>query len=410
MFCKAMAATKTVPIATKSLVSCLVANRSATSLTKSSRLLAIQTKCRQERSLTTLPMAKSEAYNENRTFGSARYGGRYTVTMLPGDGIGPEMMGHISKVFREVGAPIDFETVQLDPTTDNYDDLYNAISSVKRNGCAIKGNIESRMNQPHIKSRNVEMRNELDLFVNVLHCKSVEGIKTRHDDIDVVVVRQNTQGEYAMLEHENVPGVVESLKIVTERSTERLCKFAFDFARENGRKKVTLVHKANIMKLTDGLFLATGEKVAREYPDIEFNNMIVDNCCMQLVSNPWQFDVVVLTNLYGTIVSNLLCGLIGGPGLTSGKNLGPDYAMFEPGTRNTGSNLAGKNVANPTAMLRAGVDLLRHLDLGTHADIVEKGINKTLIVDEVRTSDLGGSHGTSDVVDGVLKYVKENVK
>ena len=131
---------------------------------------------------------------------------------------------------------------------------------------------------------------------------------------------------------------------------------------------------------------------------------------MQLVSNPWQFDVVVLTNLYGTIVSNLLCGLIGGPGLTSGKNLGPDYALFEPGTRNTGSTLVGKNIANPTAMLKAGVDLLRHLDLDTHADIVEKGINKTLIVDEVRTSDLGGSHGTSDVIDNVLKYVKENVK
>lgn len=340
----------------------------------------------------------------------SRYGGRYTVTMLPGDGIGPEMMGHVSNVFREVGAPIDFETVQLDPTTDNYDDLYNAISSVKRNGCAIKGNIESRMNQPHIKSRNVEMRNELDLFVNVLHCKSVEGIKTRHDDVDVVVVRQNTQGEYAMLEHENVPGVVESLKVITEESTARLCRFAFDYAKENGRKKVTIVHKANIMKLTDGLFLATGEKIAREYPDIEFTNMIVDNCCMQLVSNPWQFDVVVLTNLYGTIVSNLLCGLIGGPGLTSGKNLGPDYALFEPGTRNTGSTLVGKNIANPTAMLKAGVDLLRHLDLDTHADIVEKGINKTLIVDEVRTSDLGGSHGTSDVIDNVLKYVKENVK
>lgn len=162
------------------------------------------------------------------------------------------------------------------------------------------------------------------------------------------------------------------------------------------------------MKLTDGLFLATGQKVAKDYPDIEFNNIIVDNCCMQLVSNPWQFDVVVTTNLYGTIVSNLLCGLIGGPGLTSGRNLGPNYAIFEPGTRNTGSSLVGKNTANPTAMLKAGVDLLRHLELDNYADAVEKGINKTLIVDKILTSDLGGNHGTKDVADNVLQYVKEN--
>merc|ERR1712241_1284386 len=268
------------------------------------------------------------------------------------------------------GVPIDFETVKLDSTTDQYDDLHNAIQSVKRNGCGLKGNVEAKINRPDIKSRNVEMRNALDLFVNVIKCKSQQGIETRHKNIDIVCVRQNTEGEYAMLEHENVPGVVESLKVVTEKNTERLCRFALDYARENGRKKVTVVHKANIMKLTDGLFLATGEKVAREHPDIEFNNMIIDNCCMQLVSNPWQFDVVVLTNLYGTIVSNLLCGLIGGPGLTSGKNLGPKYAIFETGTRNTGSTMVGKNVANPTAMLRAGVDLLRHLDLQSHADIV----------------------------------------
>jgi len=405
-----MAASKTVPIATKSLVSCLIGNRSTSSLTKGTRFLASQRRCHQERSLSNVPLAKHDGDKEDKILGHARYGGRYTVTMLPGDGIGPEMTGYIREVFREVGAPIDFETVHLDPTTDNYDDLHNAITSVKRNGCAIKGNIESRINQPHIASRNVEMRNALDLFYNVVHCKSVEGIKTRHDNVDVVVVRQNTAGEYAMLEHENVPGVVESLKVVTEESTARLCRFAFDYARENGRKKVTVVHKANIMKLTDGLFLATGERVAREYPDIEFNQMIIDNCCMQLVSNPWQFDVVVLTNLYGTIVTNLLCGLIGGPGLTSGKNLGPKHAIFETGTRNTGSTMVGKNIANPTAMLRAGVDLLRHLDLESHADIIEKGINKTIIVDEIRTSDIGGSHGTSDVVNGVLKYVRENAK
>lgn len=174
----------------------------------------------------------------------AKYGGRHTVTMMPGDGIGPEMMGYVKEVFKVAAVPIDFETVLLDPSADKYDDLYNAISSVKRNGCAIKGNIETKINRPDIKSRNVEMRNELDLFVNVLHCKSQPGVKTRHDNIDIVAIRQNTEGEYAMLEHENVPGVIESLKIVTEPSTERLCRYAFEYAKQHGRKKVTLVHKA----------------------------------------------------------------------------------------------------------------------------------------------------------------------
>merc|ERR1740119_37661 len=192
------------------------------------------------------------------------------------------MMGYLKEVFRYAGAPVDFETVLLDPSTDNYDDMYNAIASVKRNGCGIQGNIETKMNRPDIKSRNVEMRNELDLFLNIIECKSQPGVKTRHEDIDIVLMRQNTEGEYAMLEHENVPGVVESLKIVTEPHCERLCRYAFDWARENGRKRVTLIHKANIMKVTDGLFLEVARRVAMDYPDLVMNDMIIDNCCMQL--------------------------------------------------------------------------------------------------------------------------------
>jgi len=331
------------------------------------------------------------------------------VTMMPGDGIGPEMMGYVKEIFHLIDAPVDFEEVKLDPTSDNYDDLANAISSVKRNGVAIKANIETRLNQSGLKSRNVEMRNELDLFVNVLHCKSITGIETRHKNIDIVVCRQNTEGEYAMLEHENVPGVVESLKIVTEANTERLCRYAFDYARQNGRKKVTIVHKANIMKLTDGLFLATGQKVAKDYPDIECNHMIIDNCCMQLVSNPWQFDVMVLTNLYGTIVSNLVCGLIGGPGVTAGRNYGPEYAIFEPGTRNTGTGLVGKNVANPSAMLKASVDLLKYLKLKQHAALIEKAVAKTLSMDRVHTKDLGGQATSTDVIENVISHIKRQL-
>jgi len=340
----------------------------------------------------------------------AKYGGRHTVTMLPGDGIGPEMMGYVKEVFRYAGAPVDFETVQLDPTTDDYHDLVNAISSVKRNGCAIKGNIETKLNRPDIKSRNVEMRNELDLFVNRVHCKSHPGVRTRHEDIDIVLMRQNTEGEYAMLEHENVPGVVESLKIVTEPHCERLCRYAFDWARENGRKRVTLIHKANIMKVTDGLFLEVSTRVAKDYPDIEHQQMIIDNCCMQLVSNPWQFDVMVLTNLYGTIVSNLVCGLIGGPGVISGSNIGPRYAIFEPATRNTGSKLIGKNRANPCAMLNAGADLLNHLGLKYHSDLIKTAVDNTVNVDLVHTEDLGGSATSMDVVQNVINHVKNAAK
>jgi len=340
---------------------------------------------------------------------SARYGGRHTVTMMPGEGIGPEMMEYVKDIYKAAGVPVDFEMVFLDPTTDNYDDLYNAISSVRRNGCGIKGNIETKLTRPDIKSRNVEMRNELDLFVNVLHCQSRKGVKTRHDNIDVVIVRQNTEGEYAMLEHENVPGVVESLKIVTAENTRRLVNYAFQYALANERKKVTLVHKANIMKLTDGLFLQVATEVAKDYPQIEFNNMIVDNCCMQLVSNPWQFDVMVLTNLQGTIVSNLVCGLIGGPGLTAGANYGPKYALFEPGTRNTGTKLANQNVANPIAMLNASVELLKHIEMKQHANIIEKAIDATVNVEKIHTEDLGGNATTTEVVESVLANIKKMI-
>merc|ERR1719168_5510 len=251
------------------------------------------------------------------------------------------------------------------------------------------------------------MRNQLDLFVNIVHGRSLPGVTTRHEDIDIVMMRQNTEGEYAMMEHENVPGVVESLKIMTDQHAERLCRFSYEWARANGRKKVTLIHKANIMKVTDGLFLEVCRRVAKDYPDITTNDMIIDNCCMQLVSNPWQFDVMILTNLYGTIVSNLVCGLIGGPGVISGTNLGPRYAIFEPATRNTGTRIAGQNVANPCAMLNAGGDLLNHLGYKYHAELVKSAVHSTINVDKIHTADLGGSATTLDVVQNVMNRIKD---
>ena len=192
---------------------------------------------------------------------------------------------------------MDFEVLDIDPNSESNDDLDNAITSIKRNGVAIKGNIETKSEQVGIISRNVALRNELGLYVSVLHCKSYPGVRCHHKNVDLVVVRQNTEGEYAMLEHESVPGVVESLKIITVEASERLARFAFNFARINGRKKVTTIHKANIMKLSDGCFLDVSRRIAKEFPDIEHNDMIIDNTCMQLVARPNQFDVLLTTNL-----------------------------------------------------------------------------------------------------------------
>jgi isocitrate dehydrogenase (NAD+) len=231
-------------------------------------------------------------------------------------------------------------------------------------------------------------------------------VKTRHEDIDIVLMRQNTEGEYAMMEHESVPGVVESLKIMTDEHAERLCRYSFEWARANGRKKVTLIHKANIMKVTDGLLLEVSYRVAKDFPDIKHEQMIIDNCCMQLVSNPWQFDVMILTNLYGTIVANLVCGLTGGAGLTAGANIGPRYAIFEPATRNTGTSLAGTNRANPAAMLNASADMLAHLGLEYHSGLVSDAVDQTINVDQVHTEDLGGRATSMDFVQNVIDHIK----
>jgi isocitrate dehydrogenase (NAD+) len=341
----------------------------------------------------------------------AQYGGRHHVTMLPGSGIGPELMNYVREIFRIAGVPVDFEIINIDAQHDSHDDedLETAITSIKRNGVCIKGNIETKSEMSGVTSRNVAIRNELDLYVSVLECKSYPHVHGRYSDIDLVIIRQNTEGEYAMLEHESVRGVIESMKVVTRDNSERVARYAFEYAKNHNRKKVTTIHKANIMKLSDGLFLETSNRIAKDYPEIEHNNMIIDNCCMQLVSNPHQFDVMNMTNLYGSIVSNVVCGLMGGAGLLSGKNYGDHYAVFEPGTRNTGTSIAGKNIANPTAMLNASVDMLRHLGHTSYADVIAEAIYKTLSVDKIHTPDLGGTATSTDIVQNIIKYLQANV-
>ncbi|XP_044740887.1 isocitrate dehydrogenase [NAD] subunit gamma, mitochondrial [Chrysoperla carnea] len=334
----------------------------------------------------------------------AQYGGRHAVTMLPGAGIGPELMQHVADIFKFAGCPIDFEVIQVDKHSPD-EEMEYATTSIKRNGVAIKGNIETGKRTLGTISRNVALRNELDLYVNVLHCKSVPALTARQKNIDIVIIRQNTEGEYAMLEHESAHGIVESMKVVTASNSERVARYAFDYARKNGRKTITTIHKANIMKLSDGLFLETSRRIAKEYPDINHNDMIIDNCCMQLVSKPEQFDVMMMTNLYGTIVSNVICGLVGGAGLLSGRNYGDHYAVFEPGTRNTGTAIAGKNIANPIAMLNASVDMLEHLGHKQHAGILRRAIDKTISIDRIHTPDLGGTYTSTDVVQSIINNI-----
>ncbi|XP_078597089.1 isocitrate dehydrogenase [NAD] subunit gamma, mitochondrial-like isoform X3 [Branchiostoma floridae x Branchiostoma japonicum] len=336
---------------------------------------------------------------------SSKYGGRYTVTMIPGDGIGPELMAHVKDVFRYAGVPVDFEEVQI--TSQEGDDvaIENAITAIKRNGVALKGNF-FHPPMPELLSRNMTIRVRLDLFANVLRCKTFPGLPSRHGDIDIVIIRENTEGEYTSLEHENVPGVVESYKIITAKNSERIARYAFEYAQRHGRKKVTAVHKANIMKMGDGLFLECCKKMSEEFPNIEYESMIIDNCSMQMVSRPQQFDVMVMPNLYGNIISNIGAGLVGGPGLVPGENIGQEYAVFETATRNTGKSIAGQNVANPTAMLLASALMLEHLGLDKYASLIENAVYKALADNKIRTPDLGGQHSTVDMVQTVVKEVE----
>ncbi|KAK7013172.1 Isocitrate dehydrogenase [NAD] subunit gamma 1, mitochondrial [Halocaridina rubra] len=353
-------------------------------------------------------LSQKRSFTAAKPFPVAQYGGRFTVTMLPGDGIGPELMGYVKNIFRYAGVPVDFEEIQIHKESSE-EEFRNALICIRRNGVALKGSIESKYgdNTSEI-SRNAALRVELDLFANVLHCKSYPAVRSRYSDVDIIIVRQNTEGEYSMLEHENVKGVIESLKIITRKESERLARYAFDYAVKYGRTRVTSVHKANIMKLSDGLFLETCRNVSKDYPEIEFNNMIVDNACMQLVAKPQQFDVIVLPNLYGNVVSNIVCGLVGGAGILSGRNYGDHFAVFEPGTRNTGTTMAGRNIANPIAMLNASCDMLEHLNLSYHANLIRDAINKTLNVDMIHTVDLGGQATSLDVIQNIIKIIQAN--
>lgn len=331
---------------------------------------------------------------------------RKTVTMIPGDGVGPELMTSVRDVLSAAGAPVDFEVITASEVqTGHTADVSTVVESCRRNKVCLKGIISSPLYSEGgiLQTLNMRIRRQLDLFANVVKIKSIEGVNTRHKDVDIVIIRESTEGEYSALEHESVPGVVESLKIITRQNSMRIAKFAFEFAMKNNRKKVTAVHKANIMKLSDGLFLECCSQVAKLYPSIQFEGMIIDNCCMQLVSNPHQFDVMVMPNLYGNIVDNLGAGLVGGAGVVPGESHSLDVAVFEPGARHAFAESAGKNQANPTAVLLCAANMLEHLGLEKHCNQIRNAVEKTIKSGKVRTPDIGGYGTRTDFTVNVIK-------
>jgi isocitrate dehydrogenase (NAD+) len=326
-----------------------------------------------------------------------------TVTVINGDGIGPEVMAATLRVLQALEVPLDFEHRDAGAECiakfgTNLPD--STVESVLRHGVALKGPTGTVVGGG-MASANVGLRKRLDLSAALRPVKSVPGVKTRYEGVDLVVVRENTESLYAGLEHIIVPGVVESLKIITEKASTRIARFAFEHARKNGRKKVTAVHKANIMKLSDGLFLDCARKVGREYPEIPYEEVIVDNMCMQLVKDPSRYDVLVMENLYGDILSDLCAGLVGGLGLVPGANFGERTAVFEA-VHGTAPDIAGKGLANPTALMMSAVMMLDHLELQDAARRFEGALAKVHAEGTARTGDLGGSANTRDFTDAVI--------
>ena len=329
---------------------------------------------------------------------------KHTVTLIPGDGIGPEIIAATVRIIEATGVEFAWETHIIGAQAlEKYGMTLpeDTIESIKRNKVALKGPQMTPIGKG-FTSVNVGLRKALDLYANVRPVKNLPNVPSRYTGVDLVIVRENTEGLYSGLEHTVIPGVVESLKIVTEKASLRIAKYAFEYARLHGRKKVSCVHKANIMKLSDGLFLECFEKVAKDYPEIEADNKIVDNCCMQLVMRPEQFDILVLENLYGDIVSDLCAGLIGGLGMAPGANIGLQGAVFEA-VHGSAPDIAGQGIANPTAILMSAIMMLRHLGEMDAAARTEKAMLDVFAEGKSLTRDLGGTAKTNEFARAIVE-------
>jgi isocitrate dehydrogenase (NAD+) len=332
-----------------------------------------------------------------------------TVTLIPGDGIGPEVAAATVRVLDAAGADFQWESqvaggeaVAISGTPLPQE----VLDSIKRNRVALKGPVTTPVGKG-FKSINVQLRQELELYANLRPARTLEGIPSRFENVDLIIVRENTEDLYAGLEHVVVPGVVESLKIITAKASTRIARYAFEYARKNGRKRVTAVHKANIMKLSDGLFLDCFRQVATEYSDIQADDRIVDNLCMQLVIKPEQFDVLLLENLYGDIVSDLAAGLVGGLGVVAGGNIGEEAAVFEA-VHGSAPDIAGQNVANPLALMRSAIMMLRHLEMFDIVERLRRALRAVIVERGIRTRDLGGTATTTEFTEQVVRAIERS--
>jgi len=330
----------------------------------------------------------------------------HTITLIPGDGIGPEVTEATLRILAAAGVSIDWDKQDAGVLAVERGGVplpAELLDSIRRTKVALKGPVTTPI-AAGFTSVNVGLRKALDLYSNLRPVWSMPAVKSRYTGIDLVIVRENTEDLYAGLEHQVVPGVVESLKIITEHASTRIGKFAFEYARRHGRKKVTSIHKANIMKLSDGLFIESVRKVSRDFPDIAYEEKIVDAACMHLVMRPEQFDVLVMPNLYGDIVSDLCAGLVGGLGVVGAANLGKDVAVFEA-VHGSAPDIAGKNYANPTALLLSAIMMLRHINEDAAADRIMAALHTVLGAGETLTRDLGGTASTFEFADAVCRAV-----
>jgi isocitrate dehydrogenase (NAD+) len=330
----------------------------------------------------------------------------HKVTLIPGDGIGPEVTSAAVRILEATG--IKFEWESFAAGADAYEKYHEYIpkellDSIERTCCALKGPITTPIGGG-FPSINVTLRKHFELFSNFRPIRNLPGVPTRYPGVDLIIVRENTEGLYSGIEHEVVPGVVESLKIITEKASTRIARWAFEYARKAGRKKIHAIHKANIMKLSDGLFIRCSRNVSREYPEITYGEHIVDNTCMQLVTNPYQYDMLLLENLYGDIVSDLCAAFVGGLGLVPGANIGEKCAIFEA-VHGSAPDIAGKGFANPTAVTRSGILMLRHLGENEAADKVKQAIHATYKDGKHLTRDMGGTASTTEFADTVISKI-----
>jgi len=329
------------------------------------------------------------------------------VTLLPGDGIGPEVSAAAQQVITASGAAIEWEVVEAgEACIQEYGTPLpeHVLETIRRNKVALKGPITTPVGNG-FRSVNVTLRQSLQLYANVRPLRTLANVPSRYTGIDMIVVRENTEDLYAGIEHKVGPDAAESIKIITREASERIGKYAFELARSQGRRKVTIVHKANIMKLTDGLFLESVRKIARAYPEIECEDRIVDALCMSLVQQPEQFDILVLPNLYGDIISDLGAGLVGGLGVAPGANIGEAGAVFEA-VHGSAPQIAGQNLANPLAMILSGVEMLKYLGMATEAKRVEAAVTAVLAQKESLTPDLGGRSGTREMALAIVQAMR----